>query len=230
MPETLLCDTLYCCDARRGGFLVKYLQRRQERATIMQNRVSRLGRARNSAPMSTVGHLWLKWGLTKIRYEQGITAKRKQNCKRSFHNIRMLDVVTFLEALGYLTCVFWCCFWKVIEMPRRYYLKHSIMCILLLLLGCDLCEPGTYARGFNHTICEDCPAGTFSNTSGATDCLPCPVNYFSNDAGSTSCTACGAGTFQVRVCECRLARRNTFCSNIFIVLKLFTCTFYAIQY
>ena len=51
---------------------------------------------------------------------------------------------------------------------------------------CTLCQPGSYAEGFESSECTRCPGGTFQDEAGASSCKACPFNS-SSSSGSSFC-------------------------------------------
>ena len=58
---------------------------------------------------------------------------------------------------------------------------------------CILCPKGTYAKGYNNSICTQCPVGKFNSNIGANSkkqCYPCYYGTYSNILGAERCLDC----------------------------------------
>jgi len=67
------------------------------------------------------------------------------------------------------------------------YLKEGVS------YSCELCPPGTYAKGVVMK-CESCPPG-YTSGSGSSSCTACPIGTVSLTPGSLSCTYWYTHTF-----------------------------------
>jgi hypothetical protein len=64
------------------------------------------------------------------------------------------------------------------------------------IIGCALCEPGSFSNTPGSVKCAACPVGKYQNEVGLPFCLPCLPGRYQNEAGEAKCQDCENGWFQ----------------------------------
>jgi len=64
------------------------------------------------------------------------------------------------------------------------------------IIGCALCEPGSFSNTPGSVECAACPVGKYQNEVGLPFCLPCLPGRYQNKAGSDRCHSCPTGYLQ----------------------------------